>query len=608
MKKMIRSIALLLVLVLSLTGIPLSTVAADNETMAKNGDLVLVLDDTGSMTWNDPTRAAKEAVKVFGALLPSGDSNVGVVTFSDRIGASFDMAPVNDQTLKNLETFADTKITRGGQWTDIVVGLTKAVEMLLALPENDNTKAIVVVTDGENEFGGGLRTKNMSDTELKLVKELAYQAGIKIFLIGLNTDQNKVSEYMNGIADATGGGVVFIDDANQIRDTINQFYLELGLVEKSDAIDLEVGRNGVDHELVIPPNTFEAVITLVHTSPLIVTVQDPAGNTLPESDSYTLLRSDTTTVIKLREPNEGTYILHIENETVDSQNVHLDTFLNSEVLVKVNAPATVELGQELSIDASLMRSNQQYENEDLKNLTATAVLTNGTDSVSVDLILESNRFIGSVRLPDAGKWDITVTVRSDKRFIRTNDLPVSVEVTSPVPAATTPQPTPTKPVPSEPAIPIWLIIVIVAVVLILAVAGILVYKYFERIPKAEQVPNRTIVVACKTEVAMLWQIQLSTKRMFNTLASRRDGRTLKSCIDDYCSKVNTPPSISKDCAELFGQISIKLYPINKRGAQKGAKRYDLRFVRQSNNGTHTSTLPISYLLSSGIRIDIFQKP
>lgn len=605
MRKFTRSISLLLVLVLVMACLPLGTFAADSQTKTQYGDLVLVLDDTGSMAWNDPTRAAQTAVKVFGSLLAgsnddSDHSNVGIVTFSDRVVATFDMAPVNGQTLADLGTFSDTKITRSGQWTDIVVGLTKALEMLLDLPDDEHTKAIVVVTDGENEFGGR-RTKEMSDTELKLVKELAQKAGIKIFLIGLNTDQDKVSEYMNGIADATGGSVAFIDDASQIYDTIKDFYAELGLVEESSSEDIEVTEDGVKYPLTIPENTFEAIVTMIHTSPLVVTITDHNGDPLPESDTYTLLRSDTSTIIKLREPPHGKYTLHIKNENVSQQNVHLDTFLNSEVLVQVNVPATVKKDSDLTIDAALMRGNQQYQNADLQNLTATAVLTNGADSVSVDLALNADQFSGSVRLPATGKWNITVTVRSDKNFIRTNDQPASVEVVEPV-AATTPNPTP-APKPAAPDIPLWVIILIAVIVLVLIVAGIIVFKFLDGVPKKEQLPMRTLSIVCSTDKAKLWQIDMACKPMFTDFKYRKNGRTLLSCYEAFAAKMNSAPKPSESCKELFSEITIK----PTRSSKKGSKAYDFRFTRLSSRGSQTLTSPVTISPEPDIRVSFTWK-
>lgn len=581
MRKITRGMAFLLALVLMLMCAPFGVFAADGETKTQNGDVVLVIDDTISMERNDPTKMTAAATTIFGSLLSSNaGSNVGVVTFCKDVMEKFEIAPVNADTLTDLQTFAETKIRQDGKWTDIVVGLSEAMNMLTSLPESDNTKAIMVVTDGELDFGGG-RTEEISNTELALVKQLAQEKGIRVFIIGLNNDQDAVEDYLEDIADATNGDVEFIDDASEIKPTLTEFYKELGLIDSKGPIPIPVPEEGVNHALEIPENTFETVVTMTHTSPLLVSVTDPGNTVMTEGDYYTLMRSDTTTIIKLREPAAGTYMLHIKNESVPEQNIMLETFLNSEVMVEITVAPTAEAGADFQIQAALVRGGEQYLNADLKNLTAVATLTNGQDTVQVNLPLSGDNFAATTQLTTEGDWNVSVTVQSDRTFKRSSDVPATISITAPIP--------------QKAPIPLWVIILIIAIVVILIVIGLLVFKYISSVPKHDDVPNGSFVIVCKKDNATVWRISLAARRMFRPFSVRKNGCNLMDAVNEYTATTPRKIDIDPGCEELFGSITIRLKSRSRGRGKNAGKTYDFSFVRLKPDGnTSTSSLPAFY--------------
>lgn len=574
MKHYRHYIAMFLVLLMMFTFLPFQAVATDNQTMTTNGDVVLVLDDTGSMKYNDPNKAAKQAIEQFLLNTPVNGSNLGVVTFSDKVMAQYPMTQLNETTRASVEAemkaFAAENITWEGEWTDLVVGLKAAVEMLTALPESDNIQAIIAVTDGANDFRKSERNSEISNKELAELEAVCEEKGIRIYLIGLNLDENSVRAYLNGIAGVTGGTVEFVDTADELGAKISAVYEDLGIITKTDTGDeqFHVGEGGVDISRTIPENVFEAIFDISHTSPISVFITDPDGNVL-DSSTMSFSSSDTKTVVKLREPTAGPYILHIDNTSVLEQDVLLSTYHNSEVFVEVTAPAAVEIQTDFDVSASLVRGTEQYQHSDLQNLKASLVLTNGQDTVQQELTLDGDRFTGTVQLPTAGDWEAVVTIASDRGFNRSNDtIPIITANAASAPAAA-----------PEPISP-WLIVLIVVAVLLI-VAGILVWI---NLPKITDVPKGTIQVSCHTDMAQRWTVSLTARKVFSKLGDRLHGCGLMDAINTQSAHKTLPLDMSSAERDRCEKIVIQLRKCRAKRNSNGSK-YELVMIDNGNPRT-----------------------
>lgn len=172
-------------------------------------EIAFVIDDSGSMTSNDGENKRLEATKEFVKELEENDS-YSVVKFVDSaeevLGLTTDKSKLSDA----LKSFSSS----GG--TNIGSGLVKGLEVLKE--NNNNTKVIVLLTDGED----GVAT----DTKEKVIKE-AKDRGITIFAIFLTSSENVASAVKNvdvqDISTSTGGYYYTIE-SSKMAEVFNRIH------------------------------------------------------------------------------------------------------------------------------------------------------------------------------------------------------------------------------------------------------------------------------------------------------------------------------------------------------------------------------------------------
>jgi len=188
-------------------------------------NVVLVIDDSGSMQATDyqPSRieAAKNAAGVLLSHLDAKD-NAGVVLFSSGATTTAYLSPDKDRVMEKLKSITPTN----GQ-TAIGDGLSLAVDMAKSLPSQK--KVIVLLSDGVNNAGV------ISPDE---AVGFAQSAGIQVFTVGLGSDQPALLGYdlmgtpqyatldeatLQSIAEKTGGK--YFKSVNS--DTLSQIYAGL---------------------------------------------------------------------------------------------------------------------------------------------------------------------------------------------------------------------------------------------------------------------------------------------------------------------------------------------------------------------------------------------
>ena len=538
MKRWKRTLAVLLALTVLTVCAPLGVFA--NESMTQNGDIVLVMDDTGSMRWNDPNFVASAAVSQLAVKTPKNGSNVGVVTFSTQVMATLPMMEMNTDTVNRLEQFAHSGITRSGDYTDLAVGLKEAVRMLTAMEDSDNVQAIIAVTDGANDYGSG-RTEAMSARDLAEVEQIAQEQGITIHLIGINQDASTVKAYLQGIAGVTGGSAAFVSDADGMTKEISHIYETLGILQGGGTSTEHVGANGLDKPLTVPENTFEAVVTITHPSPIRVTITGPDGSMMDPSDpddNLYITAYTTQTAFKIWEPEAGSYSIRIENLDVTEQDVEISTYLNSEFQVEVSCPTTACAGDTVTVDAALTRGGSRYTNADLQHLTGEVTLTNGSDTKTVPMRLDGDVFTADLPLTAEGDWQLTATLRGSKTFRRSNDTAVIIQVG----AAAQPAP-----------FPWWIPAAVLGVV---AAAVLLVLKHNQK-AQLRMLPRGNIAVQLVNRSSVCWTVPITPRAVFAKGAARRKGVTLLQILKDHNRKTVSPVPMTAADEELYGKVLVK---------------------------------------------------
>ncbi|MFT4564808.1 MAG: hypothetical protein ACI9BW_004578, partial [Gammaproteobacteria bacterium] len=148
---------------------------------APQKDVMLVLDNSGSMRKNDPQFLAKGAVTDFINTLDES-YRAGVIIFDESVKQTIPLMPVDDSTKSALIKSLDN-IDYRGQLTDSPAAVERALYELKTHPREGAEQFIIFMTDGIVDTG-----KPEADIEKTkwLRDELAVDAaenGIKVFAI-----------------------------------------------------------------------------------------------------------------------------------------------------------------------------------------------------------------------------------------------------------------------------------------------------------------------------------------------------------------------------------------------------------------------------------------
>ncbi|MBN2117606.1 MAG: VWA domain-containing protein [Anaerolineales bacterium] len=148
-----------------------------------NVDVVLIIDSSGSMGWNDPSNKRLDAGKAYLAASLAGDY-VGVVDFNSY--ASLDSPLVQlPENRTNLIAAIDGIGSSGG--TDVGAGVQAGCDALIASPSSNDTKAAILLTDGQGPFdnqdacfkdqGWKIYTFGFGDSDDALLQQIATNTG-----------------------------------------------------------------------------------------------------------------------------------------------------------------------------------------------------------------------------------------------------------------------------------------------------------------------------------------------------------------------------------------------------------------------------------------------
>lgn len=158
------------------------TVCAEEIASEKKAiDIVFVIDCSGSMKTNDPSKMGPDMVRAFIDTVQAEDIRVGYVAYNDSI-LSFSM-PESIATSQKRELLKEEigAITYGGD-TDIGLGMSQAYELFSA--EKNTRQIMVLISDGETDLpGGSARTEEQSNEELKQCVRRCKEENIEVYTV-----------------------------------------------------------------------------------------------------------------------------------------------------------------------------------------------------------------------------------------------------------------------------------------------------------------------------------------------------------------------------------------------------------------------------------------
>jgi hypothetical protein len=160
-----------------------------------NVDLALIIDSSGSMSWNDPSNLRKTGAKILINSALDGD-HVAVIDFDSGVRVPGPLARIPDGR-DDLLAAVDTIDSSGG--TNVGIGVQAACDELEASTSGNN-KAAILLTDGQGSFSNQ--------------HQCFIDNGWPIYTIGLSSGADRT--LLERIATETGGTFDFLTGADQL--------------------------------------------------------------------------------------------------------------------------------------------------------------------------------------------------------------------------------------------------------------------------------------------------------------------------------------------------------------------------------------------------------
>ena len=181
-------------------------------------DVILVLDNSGSMRKNDPARLAAPAVSEFIKAQPR-DTRVAIVLFSTDTQLVLPLMPAEVAADGDADA-ALRKFNYRGAWTQTAAGVERALYELRSEGRADATRAIVLMTDGLIDTGNAAKDAQLNQW---LRQDLAAQAkreGVHIF--GVAFTEQADFQLLQSLAAVTGGEYFRVLNAEGIARTLKR--------------------------------------------------------------------------------------------------------------------------------------------------------------------------------------------------------------------------------------------------------------------------------------------------------------------------------------------------------------------------------------------------
>ena len=464
MVKLKKLAVVLICAVIVFTSLCFAAGAADieNEKTYKPLDLVVVIDSSGSMNDSDPGKTALAAVRMLVNMMPAADSKVGIVSFNKTATVLTKDAAGNDALLglANLNDVGTIRknvsgvVYNGG--TGIGNAVFAATELLNANKDPERTQAIILFTDGVNDFGNDSLAlskceKNEANALLWAKKNNCpiycvgydYITSAGISSMGVNGEGiNK----LNNIATTTNGKCKAIKNINEIEQLLIEFLADVCDLNYTTVATIPGDGDAHECPINVSPSVIEANIRIAGSDENAIkngTIKlfDPDGNEIELKNSGNV-RFDvdaTSASIKVTMPKTGQWILFVKDIKGDDIHVGLLEHFKMNLTSKITLPAGNPDGVAYSNDTVGIRTWLTYDGVDLndeaiynavKSAKATFVSrANPENKKVIELKRNGFCFEGEFKIPQDCYYDIIIRLdwdtvyREDTLEIRSMNKP-----------------------------------------------------------------------------------------------------------------------------------------------------------------------------------------
>lgn len=408
MRKLLTSITIILFLLFH------SIIPVQSDEQMKGIDIVFVVDDSASMQFNDPDKLAGEAVRRFVDLLPVEGDSLGIVTYSYDPIETKHLTPISNQAVKDeFKKFSTEKINQNGRNTDTGTALLAGGQVLDASKDSDRKKAVILITDGENDFRNRERTDKESNARLDEFLNKNYP----VYTIGVNPQSEAFKTYLTRIATETGGKVWFPQASDELNAIIKEVAAELGNVALANTDIVSVSKDKfTDVKQTVPEDVLEANIQIDHEEPIKVELFDVDNQAVDlASDSVVLYSEDKYTNLKLLSPKAGDWTLKVKSTTKTIQ-VKVDWIYNYDVEVDVSIPETLAVQEPFIAEVTLALKGEPFTEDQYQGIDAEIYAQKKGSDDEVErfpLRVEGGRLVGELVLENPATYQFYAQVRGN---------------------------------------------------------------------------------------------------------------------------------------------------------------------------------------------------
>ncbi len=207
------------VLILVVTG--LLPLRGDGSAAADDGlvDVMVVIDNSGSMRKNDPQFLTPKTVRSFLDQLPT-TTRVGMVLFDERARLLHPLSDLADSDARQRLNASLGKIDYRGKFTDSAAGIERAAYELKTTGREAARKSIVFLTDGIVDTGN--RQKDAELTQWLKTDLAADCSASGIRILGIAFTENADFPLIQALASRTGGAYYRATQAEDIADVLGR--------------------------------------------------------------------------------------------------------------------------------------------------------------------------------------------------------------------------------------------------------------------------------------------------------------------------------------------------------------------------------------------------
>ena len=390
---------------------PNNEVVAENNANTSLVDVVFLVDASKSMKTSDAQGLTAEAMKMFIDMCHIKGDKGGMVAYSGDI--------IREAKLNYLNSDADKSALKNtltnlelGDWTDIGLGLKRAVSILKEGHDQNNKPIIILLSDGKND---PKRDKVASQDDLAAGLNEAKVQNFPVYTIGLNADGTVDKNQLEAISRETNGKNFITNNANELPQILREIFADnssLKIYQQNSIIG-----NGEFQNVTInipDSNIVEANITMLSLNPIELKLFDIKGNEVKvPSEKVLYTKSNRYSMLKLVSPEKGNWTVKVKGSNSDKIDISLISNYDFKTIMGLNPKTDLFKGDKVEVSAYLESNGQKLQdNEFISTLKATLQIKNLGNGETKEVPMKSsdNKFVAEVTIPDKNSYELIAKI------------------------------------------------------------------------------------------------------------------------------------------------------------------------------------------------------